>query len=85
MKFAIIPILTFLNNPKDLDPSYKTDLDLWDYFGRKKLRLIIEEIRYNNLLLCVWLCGGNKYCSVIKLGDYINQLVFVIISFINIT
>ena len=21
---------SFQNNPKDLDPSYKTDLDLWD-------------------------------------------------------
>ena len=31
-----MPILSFLNNPKDLDPSYKTDLDLWDCFGRKK-------------------------------------------------
>ena len=41
-----MPILHFLNNPKDLDPSYKTDLDLWDCFGRKKLRLITEEIRY---------------------------------------
>ena len=29
------------NNPKDLDPSYKTDLDLWDYFGRKILSFII--------------------------------------------
>ena len=38
--------IPFLNNPKDLDPSYKMDLDLWDCFGRKKLRLIIEEIRY---------------------------------------
>ena len=44
--FAIIPILPFLNNPKDLDPSYKMDLDLWDCFGRKKLCLITEEIRY---------------------------------------
>ena len=26
----------FLNSPKDLDPSYKMDLDLWDCFGRKK-------------------------------------------------
>ena len=34
--FAIRPNLPFLNNPKDLDPSYKTDLDLWDCFGRKK-------------------------------------------------
>ena len=33
--FAIIPILPILNNPKDLDPSYKMDLDLWDCFGRK--------------------------------------------------
>ena len=36
LNFAITPILPFLNNPKDLDPSYKTDLDLWDCFGRKK-------------------------------------------------
>ena len=47
--FDKIPILPFLNNPKDLDPSYKTDIDLWDCFGRKKLRLIIEEIRYINI------------------------------------
>ena len=25
------------NNPKNLDPSYKTDLDLWDGLGRVKL------------------------------------------------
>ena len=31
---AIIQVLPFLNNHKDLDPSYKMDLDLWDYFGR---------------------------------------------------
>ena len=24
----------FQNKPKDLDPSYKTDLDLWDCLGR---------------------------------------------------
>ena len=28
--------LPFLNNPKDLDPSYKMDLDFWDCFGRTK-------------------------------------------------
>ena len=37
-------IFTFPNNPKDLDPSYKTDLDFCYCFGRKKLRLITEEI-----------------------------------------
>ena len=30
---------TFQNNPKNLDPSYKMDLDLWDCFGRVKLVL----------------------------------------------
>ena len=34
--FAVIRVLPFLNNPKDLDPSYKTDLEFWDCFGRKK-------------------------------------------------
>ena len=27
----------FQNNPKDLDPSCKMDLDLWDCLGRVKL------------------------------------------------
>ena len=26
----------FQNNPKNLDPSYKTDRDLWDRLGRVK-------------------------------------------------
>ena len=29
----------FQNNLKDLDPAYKTDLDLWDCLGRVKLVL----------------------------------------------
>ena len=35
-KFAKIQVLPFLNNPKDLAPSYKMDLDFLDCFGRKK-------------------------------------------------
>ena len=31
--------LSFQNNPKDLDLSSKTDLDLWDCLGRVKLVL----------------------------------------------
>ena len=27
---------SFQNNAKNLDPSYKTDLDLWDCLGRVK-------------------------------------------------
>ena len=30
---------SFKNNPKDLDPSCKMDLDLWDCLGRVKLVL----------------------------------------------
>ena len=30
---------SFQNNPKDLDPSCKTDLDLWDCLGRVNLVL----------------------------------------------
>ena len=44
--FAIVRVLHFLNNPKDLNPSSKTNLDFWDCFGRKgkKICLITEEI-----------------------------------------
>ena len=31
---------SFQNNPKDLDPSYKTDLDLWDCLGMGKIGII---------------------------------------------
>ena len=30
---------SFQNNPKNLDPSYKMDIDLWDYLERVKLVL----------------------------------------------
>ena len=32
-------VFSFLNNPKNLDLSDKTDLDLWDCLGRVKLVL----------------------------------------------
>ena len=43
---ARIPVLSFLNITKDLDPSYKMDLDFGDCFGGKKLCLINIEIWY---------------------------------------
>ena len=46
MKFCYNTSFIFLNKSKDLDLSYKTDLDFWDCFGRKKLCLIIQEIWY---------------------------------------
>ena len=32
-------VFSFQNNPKNLDPFYKMDLDLWDCLGRVKLVL----------------------------------------------
>ena len=33
-------VLSFQNHLKDLDPSCKMDIDLWDYLGRVKLVLL---------------------------------------------
>ena len=41
----------FQNNPKYLDPSYKTDLDIWDCFGKGKTDLKAELHKIN---LDVW-------------------------------
>ena len=35
LNFVIILLLLFLNHPKDLELSYKMDLDFWDCFGMK--------------------------------------------------
>ena len=32
---AVLRVIPFKNNPKDLGLSYKTDLDFWDYFFKK--------------------------------------------------
>ena len=45
-KFAMIQVLPFLNNPKDLNPANKMDLDFWDCFEMKKNCRITEEIWY---------------------------------------
>ena len=34
-----VELFSFQNNPENLDPSYKMDLDLWHCFGRVKLVL----------------------------------------------
>ena len=43
-------IFSFQNNPKNLDPSYKTDLDLWDCLGR--LKWIIAQIHRTGIVTC---------------------------------
>ena len=33
---------SFQNNTKNLDPSYKTDLDLWDFFRKGETRIMAK-------------------------------------------
>ena len=62
LEFAIIQVLPFLNNPKDLDPSYKMDLAFWDPFGReKKLCHITKEMWYHNRPKSGIVCCYNQY------------------------
>ena len=41
---AIRQFFSFQNNPKNLDLSYKTDLDLWDCLGKVKTHMIANFI-----------------------------------------
>ena len=50
-------VFSFQNNPKDLDPSCKMDLDLWDCLGMGKIGIIARFHRTH--LLEVILEGQN--------------------------
>ena len=47
LQFCCNTSIPFLNNPKDLDPSYKMDLDFWDCFGREK-NTVLKAKKYGN-------------------------------------
>ena len=47
--FAMIRILPFLNNPKDLDPSYMLDLDFLALFWKEKS---LSHNRRNTVAIC---------------------------------
>ena len=79
--FAIIRVLSFINNPKDLDPSCKMDLDFWNCFGRKTLRLITEEIRYQKYQLIIKI--PNFFAEDILLKNLWIQCRFICISVCN--
>ena len=49
---------SFQNSPKNLDPSYKTDLDLWDYLG--SVKLVLQQ-NFNGL---IWL-----FIFILERGD----------------
>ena len=43
---------SFQNNLKNLDPSYKLDLDLWDCLGRVKLIFNTAKFHRTDLVIC---------------------------------
>ena len=51
-------MLSFLNNSKDLDLSYKTDLDFWHCFGREKDFVLLLKKYSMCCFLCV-ICGSS--------------------------
>ena len=59
--FAIIRVLPFLNNPKDIDPSYKTDLDSCHCSRRKKT----PSYNRRNTVLRFKL-NGTKCCHMMR-------------------
>ena len=63
--FVIIQVLPFLNNPKNLDPSYKMDLDFWDCFGRDKKTLSYNQ-RNTVHVLAFMIILKRKHHSVAK-------------------
>ena len=50
--FSVIRKSFFIpKNPKNLDPSYKMDIDLWDCLGRVKSHIIAKFYR-TDLVIC---------------------------------
>ena len=55
---------SFQNNPKNLDLSYKMDLDLWDSLGRVKL--VLWEIFKGLILSFVVILDRGRPCLIAR-------------------
>ena len=75
-------LFSFQNNPKDLDPSCKMDLDLWDCLGREKIG-IIAKFHRTDLVICSHSIGTKPpsysqinmvYCKNLRKNLLQNQL-----------
>ena len=53
MKFRYNTSFSFLNIPRDLDPSYKMDLDFCDCFERKKTKKKLCLMNEKNIVCSV--------------------------------
>ena len=58
LQFCCNTSLPFLNNPKDLDPSYKMDLDFWNCFRRK----ITPSYDRRNMVDICWYSEQTIFC-----------------------
>ena len=54
----------FQNNPKDRDPSYEMDLDLWDCLGRVKL--VLQQNFIGLIQLFIVILDRGKPCLIAK-------------------
>ena len=72
MKFALIRLAPFQNNPKDLDPSYKTDQDFGIFLEGKK------SSSYNRRNTVISACGSLNCCMpcVYLTVTFLQQLSF---------
>ena len=61
---------SFLNNPKNLDPSYKMGLDLWNYLGRVK-PILQQNVIGTDLVICSHFRGGKtlSYSQINMVGQ----------------
>ena len=62
--YPISSVLSLQNNPKNLDPSLKTDLDFWDCLGRVKL--VLQQNSLTDLVICSHCREGEKPCLQLK-------------------
>ena len=71
----MIRVLPFLNNPKDLDPCYKRNLDFSDCSGRKKVCLITEEIWYFSASLQSAVFAKLKFNFVLEFSEHSKTVI----------
>ena len=73
MNMVIIQVLPFLNNPKDLDATYRMDTDFWDCFGRKKLILVSSFLsnKENECSHFVSITDIKRYMTSETMGNFL--------------
>ena len=69
---------SFQNNPKNLDPSYKMDIDLSDCLGR--IKVILEQNFMGLLNFNLYICTGRAVTNVVRTCGLTHLLIFDFVS-----